>query len=307
MSTETTAPRPFLKWAGGKRQLLSEIEERLPENLQDYDTYVEPFIGGGAVMFHLLHNHNFERVVALDINAELILCYKTLQTDVKKVIAELRKMRDRYPGHEMQEERKAFFYTVRSDWNASVGDVFSLKKSEQIKRTAQTIFLNRTCFNGLFRVNSKGHFNVPFGSSKNPNILNEENLVLVSNSIRNVQFHHAQYSRVVDYLGKKTFVYFDPPYRPLTNSSSFTSYSKSGFNDDNQRELADLCRVLDKGNVEFLLSNSDPKNEDRNDTFFDDIFHGFIIERVSARRSINSVASGRGNISEILVRNYDNS
>tara|TARA_B100000900_G_C20105301_1_gene523669 strand:- start:19 stop:489 length:471 start_codon:yes stop_codon:yes gene_type:complete len=156
-------------------------------------------------------------------------------------------------------------------------------------------------------VNSKGQFNVPFGSSKNPNILNEENLVLVSKSIKNVQFHHAQYSRVVDYLGEKTFVYFDPPYRPLTISSSFTSYSKSRFNDDNQRELADLCRLLDKRSVEFLLSNSDPKNEDRNDTFFDDIFHGFIVERVSARRSINSVASRRGNISEILVRNYERS
>jgi DNA adenine methylase len=243
--------------------------------------------------------------VALDINEELILCYKTLQSDVKKVISELRKLRDRYPSHEEKEERKAFFYAVRSDWNASVGDVFSLQKSEQVKRTAQTIFLNRTCFNGLFRVNSKGHFNVPFGSSKNPNILNEKNLVVVSNSIQNVEFYYAQYNEVLDFLGDKTFVYFDPPYRPLTNSSSFTSYSKSGFNDDNHRELADLCRRLDNYGVHFLLSNSDPKNEDKNDSFFEEMFHGFKIDTVSARRSINSVAAGRGNISEILVRNYD--
>ena len=256
-------------------------------------------------MFYLLHHHNFDRVVALDINAELILCYKTLQSNVKKVIIELRKLRDHYPGPEYEEERKDFYYSVRNDWNASVGDVFSLKKSEQIKRTAQTIFLNRTCFNGLFRVNSRGQFNVPFGSSKNPAILMEENLVVVSNSIQNVEFYHVQYNQVSDFLGKRTFVYFDPPYRPLTNSSSFTSYSKSGFNDDNHKELADLCRWLDKQRVHFLLSNSDPKNEDQNDSFFDDIFVGFKLERVSARRSINSVATKRGKISEILVRNYE--
>ena len=305
MSTETTAPRPFLKWAGGKRQLLSEIEERLPENLEDYDTYVEPFIGGGAVMFHILHNHNFEQVIALDINAELILCYKTLQSDVKKVIAELKKLRDRYPGHDQQEERKTFFYAVRSDWNASIGDVFLLKKTEQIKRTAQTIFLNRTCFNGLFRVNSKGHFNVPIGSYKNPLILDEENLLNVSKRIQNVQFHHAEYSHVLHFLGKKTFVYFDPPYRPLTTSSSFTAYSKSGFNDDNQEQLAKLCRQLDKNGVQFMLSNSDPKNADEKDLFFDDLYDGFRIGRVEANRAINSKGSGRGKITEILVQNYN--
>jgi len=305
MSTEDTAPRPFLKWAGGKRQLLSEIEERLPENLEDYDTYVEPFIGGGAVMFHLLHNHNFERVVALDINEELILCYKTLQSDVKEVITGLEKLRDCYPGHDEQEERKAFFYAVRSDWNASVGDVLSLKKSEQIERTAQTIFLNRTCFNGLFRVNSKGLFNVPIGSYKNPAILDEQNLLNVSKSIQNVEFHHAQYSHVLHFLGKKTFVYFDPPYRPLTTSSSFTAYSKSGFNDENQEQLAELCRQLDKNGVQFMLSNSDPKNADEEDQFFDDLYDGFRIDRVEANRAINSKGSGRGKITEILVQNYN--
>jgi len=305
MSTEDTAPRPFLKWAGGKRQLLSEIEARLPVEIDTFDTYVEPFIGGGAVMFHLLHNHNFERVVALDINEELILCYKTLQTDVKEVITGLKKLRDCYPGHDEQEERKAFFYAVRSDWNASVGDVLSLKKSEQIERTAQTIFLNRTCFNGLFRVNSKGLFNVPIGSYKNPAILDEQNLLNVSKSIQNVDFHHAQYSHVLHFLGKKTFVYFDPPYRPLTTSSSFTAYSKSGFNDENQVQLAELCRQLDKNGVQFMLSNSDPKNADEKDLFFDDLYDGFRIDRVEANRAINSKGSGRGKITEILVQNYN--
>ena len=304
MSTETTAPRPFLKWAGGKRQLLSEIEERLPDNLDEYDTYVEPFIGGGAVMFHLLHHHNFQRVVALDINAELILCYKTLQTDVKKVIAELRKLRDQYPGYEEHEKRKAFFYGVRDDWNASVGDVLSLKKSDQVKRTAQTIFLNRTCFNGLFRVNSKGHFNVPIGGYKDPKILDEDNLKNVSKYIKRVEFQHLDYKGAKEYLGKRTLVYFDPPYRPLTTSSSFTAYAQSGFNDENQMELAEFCRILHQQNVSFMLSNSDPKNADANDEFFDILYRGFKIERVNANRAINSKSSGRGKISEILVRNY---
>ena len=304
MSTNTTAPRPFLKWAGGKRQLLSEIEGRLPENLEDYDTYVEPFIGGGAVMFHLLHNHNFERVIALDINAELILCYKNLQTDVEKVIAELKKLQDHYPSHKEHEERKAFFYGVRDEWNASVGDVLSLNISNQIKRTAQTIFLNRTCFNGLFRVNSKGHFNVPIGGYKNPKILDEGNLRNVSKYIERVEFHHSDYKGAKDYLGKRTLVYFDPPYRPLTTSSSFTAYAKSGFNDENQVELAKFCRILHDLSVSFILSNSDPKNADANDDFFDMLYKEFKIDRVDANRAINSKSSGRGKISEILVRNY---
>lgn len=304
MSTDATAPRPFLKWAGGKRQLLSEIEERFPENLEDYNTYVEPFIGGGAVMFHLLHHHAFERIVALDINPELILCYKTLQSDVMKVITELTRMRDLYPPHKKVDERKNFFYAVRKDWNASVGDVFSLTKEKQIKRTAQTIFLNRTCFNGLFRVNSKGHFNVPIGSYKNPSILDEKNLLNVSKSIQMVQFHHAQYTQVLNFLEGKTFVYFDPPYRPLTTSSSFTAYSRSGFNDENQKQLAEICRELDKVNVQFMLSNSDPKNADKEDEFFDELYHGFRIDRVNANRAINSKGSGRGKITEILVQNY---
>ena len=304
MSTEPTAPRPFLKWAGGKRQLLSEIEERLPENLEDYDTYVEPFIGGGAVMFHLLHNHNFDRVVALDINAELILCYKMLQTNVEEVITELKKLRDQYPDHKEHEERKAFFYGVRDDWNASVGDVLSLKKSDQIKRTARTIFLNRTCFNGLFRVNSRGHFNVPIGGYKNPKILDEGNLRNVSKYIERVEFHHSDYRGAEEYLGKRTLVYFDPPYRPLTTSSSFTAYAKSGFNDENQVELAEFCRILHERSVSFMLSNSDPKNADATDDFFDVLYGDFQIDRVSAYRAINSKASGRGKISEILVRNY---
>jgi DNA adenine methylase len=306
MPTDIAAPHPFLKWAGGKRQLISEITSRLPKNIKEYDTYIEPFVGGGALMYHLLHNYNFENVVAIDINAELILCYKTLQTDVQKVIAELKMMRDRYPSFEDHEGRKLFYYAIRRDWNAIVGtDVFSLEKNEQIKRVAKTIFLNRTCFNGLFRVNSKGHFNVPIGSYRNPSILDKENLINVSNSIQKVQFHHAHYSNVLHFLGKKTFIYFDPPYRPLTTSSSFTAYSKSGFNDENQKHLAELCKQLNKNGVQFMLSNSDPKNTNDGDLFFDNLYDSFRIDRIEANRAINSNGNGRGKITEILVQNYN--
>lgn len=305
MSATDGPPRPFLKWAGGKRQLLSEIEARLPKDLHSYDTYIEPFIGGGAVMFYLLHNHSFKKIVALDINPELILCYKTLQHSVKKVIKELKQLQDDFPAFECVDERKAYFYSIRREWNCNNSEIFSLKKQEQIKRVAKTIFLNKTCFNGLFRVNSKGEFNVPIGSYKNPKILDEQNLINVSKAIRNVEFHHAQYSQVLLHLGHKSFVYLDPPYRPLTTSSSFTAYSKSGFNDNNQYQLAELCQQLHHNGVQFLLSNSDPKNADENDTFFDELYAEFLISRVQANRAINSKGTGRGKITEILVQNYN--
>jgi len=305
MSNRESPPRPFLKWAGGKRQLLSEIEEKLPKDIEAYDTYVEPFIGGGAVMFHLLYHHSFQNIVALDINPELILCYKTLQSSVKEVIKELRLLRNNYPSHDKIDERKEYFYSIRGEWNRNKSKIFAQKKKERVKRVAQTIFLNRTCFNGLFRVNSKGEFNVPIGSYKNPKILDVDNLINVSQAIKDVRFHHAEYSEVLLHLGNKSFIYFDPPYRPLTNSASFTAYSKSGFNDDNQHQLAELCQQLHENGVQFLLSNSDPKNADKEDMFFDDLYADFTINRVEANRAINSKGSGRGKITELLVQNYN--
>ena len=304
MSSENCTARPFLKWAGGKRQLLSVIEAHLPSDLDTYDTYIEPFVGGGAVLFHFLSSRTFRRMIALDINPELILCYQTIQNEASSVIKVLEKMEKEFPSVENLEDRKKFYYAVRTNWNSIDTDVFKLPRKKKVERVAQTIFLNKTCFNGLFRVNSKGKYNVPIGSYKNPTICDEANILNVSKAIQNVEFYHCEYSQLMRHLGKKNFIYFDPPYRPLTTSSSFTSYSKSGFSDKNQEELANLCSKLDSLSVSFLLSNSDPKNADESDDFFDELYHSFYISRIKANRAINSKGSRRGKVTEILVQNY---
>lgn len=299
------AARPFLKWAGGKRQLLKQIESRFPKNLCEYDTYIEPFVGGGAVLFHVLSNYDFSNVIAYDINPELILVYRMVKRSAEDVIRCLRELDEKYPAADKGTERKRFYYDVRNDWNSNLSRFRTLKKREKIKRVSQTIFLNRTCFNGLFRVNSKGEFNVPIGSHTNPKILDEENIRKVSASIQHVKFYNWDYSRIRYKITGRTFVYFDPPYRPLPGSPSFTTYSKSGFNDENQRKLARICDELSSTGTQFLLSNSDPKNSDLTDTFFDLLYSKFVIERVEARRNINSVGKDRGTITELLVRNYE--
>jgi DNA adenine methylase len=294
--------RPFLKWAGGKRQLISEIEARLPADIDECTTYVEPFIGGGAVLFHLLKTRNFEEVYISDLNPELILCYRTLQDDASKVITHLSRLVDAYPAE--QDDRKVAFYGIRDEWNSKVEGIESLSKTQKAKRTAQTLFLNKTCFNGLFRVNRKGEFNVPIGSYVNPSFQSPEDLLEVQSALQGVTIHEAPFEECEKWVNEATFVYFDPPYRPLSKTSSFVSYSKGDFNDDHQKRLAALFCTLDGMGVQLLLSNSDPKNTVPDDDFFDDLYAAFRIERVRANRAINSDASKRGKISELLIRNY---
>lgn len=294
--------QPFLKWAGGKRQLMKEIETRLPKNLESYNTYVEPFIGGGAVLFHLLEKYDFENVHISDLNPELILCYEMLKLDAKSVIRNLDKLIEAYP--EEIDDRKEVYYKIRTDWNEDVGNINSLSKSNKIKRVSQMIFLNRTCFNGLFRVNRKGEFNVPIGSYKKPSFPKAENLLAVQKALENVTIHLSSFENCESWVDKSTFIYFDPPYRPLSDTSHFVSYSKGEFDDENQKQLAHTFRSLDKQNVKLLLSNSDPKNTVMDDEFFDDLYSGFNIQRVSANRSINSNPNRRGNITELLITNY---
>ena len=200
-----------------------------------------------------------------------------------------------------QEERKNYFYNIRDKYNN-----YELEENEQnVQRAAQFIYLNRTCFNGLYRVNKNGKFNVPVGSYKNPTICDEENLRQLSQLIQNVQFRYGDYSRSMEYVTENTFVYFDPPYRPLNVTSGFTSYTKEEFNDDNQRELATFYGELNERNAKLMLSNSNPKNINKEDTFFDNIYQGFNINQIQASRMINANSNGRGKISEILVTNYD--
>jgi len=293
--------KPFLKWAGGKRQLIPEIEKRLPSEINEVETYVEPFIGGGALLFHMLENYNFKQIHISDINLELVLCYRQLQSSVNDVISSLEKLVDEFPS--TTEERSDYFYKIRDLWNSNL-DIESMTDEERSSRVAQMIFLNKTCFNGLFRLNRSGKFNVPTGRYKNPSFPSAESLKEVNQALKGVIIHHASYEKCLEWVDDKSFVYFDPPYRPLSKTSSFIAYSKGDFNDDNQTELASLTKELHKKNVSFLLSNSDPRNTVKDDEFFDELYSDFQIDRVFASRAINSNPDRRGKISELLIKNY---
>ena len=294
--------RPFLKWAGGKRQMLPEIQARLPADIEQCTTYVEPFVGAGAVLFHLLENYEFENVHIADINPELILCYRTLQSSAPVVITHLQALVKAYPSD--TEERKDFYYAVRQEWNDSVPLLNELSNDDQALRVAQTLFLNKTCFNGLFRVNRKGEFNVPTGRYVNPSFPTEEALLEVQEALQDVTIHLASFEKCIEWVDENTFVYFDPPYRPLSETANFVSYSKGDFNDDDQRRLAALFHTLNEQEVNLLLSNSDPTNTVPDDDFFDALYAGFQIDRVNANRAINSNPDRRGAITELLIRNH---
>lgn len=298
---------PVLKWAGGKGQLLPVLRQRFPDGLdaRQIRTYAEPFIGGGAVYFDIVQTYPYlERAFLYDVNPELVILYTVLKHDVDALVNELGSIRTEYLPLE-EEERKAYYYRARDAYNAGLeatsGDQYSMA---WILRAAQTVFLNRTCFNGLFRVNSKGHFNVPFGRNGNPAILDEARLRAASAALQLAEIHLGDFSNVGRVADRNTFVYYDPPYRPISNTSSFNSYMKGSFNDDAQRRLAEHFRALDERGVKQLLSNSDPTNHG-DDPFFDDLYQGFIIERIEANRMINSKAGKRGAIRELLIRNYE--
>jgi DNA adenine methylase len=293
--------KPFLKWAGGKRQLITTIEGVLPKNIEDLDTYIEPFIGGGALLFHFLEKNQFKNWHISDINPELILCYKRIKDSVKSVNTALNKLISKYPTD--NESRATFFYEIRSQWNSNL-DIENMSKKKQCERVAQTIFLNKTCFNGLFRLNRKGEFNVPTGKYVNPSFPSNNDLIAVSKALSNVKIHLGAYDSAIDWIEGETLVYFDPPYRPLSKTSSFVSYSKGDFNDEDQNNLAEFCNTLNDRNVKFILSNSDPKNTVPDDDFFDDLYSNFTIQRIHASRAINSNPKKRGKITELLVRNY---
>jgi len=299
--------KPFLKWAGGKTQLLDEFCRRLPEGLGEkgkITRYVEPFIGGGAVFFYLTRRFSFEGCCIGDANEELILSYRVIQKSVKKVISELRILESGYFAKDVK-EREALYYEIRDSFNDELPGInFQKYGPGWAERAAKVIFLNRTCYNGLFRVNRNGEFNVPFGGYKNPDILDEENLRDVATVLKNTQISMGDFTRCRDYVDDHTFVYFDPPYRPISQTSSFTSYSKDGFSEKDQHRLAALFRELDAKGAKIMLSNSDPWNQDSHDTFFDDLFSGYTIGRVPARRIINCNGARRGNINELIITNY---
>lgn len=289
--------KPFLKWAGGKTQLLNEIKNNFPYTKDDKFTFVEPFAGSGAVLFWVLNNFpNLESAVVNDINEDLINSYKTIKSDVSRLILILKKYESEYHSlFDDLEKKKEYYYQKRQLFNARIEDL--------ITQTALFIFLNRTCFNGLYRVNKKNEFNVPIGSYKKPMICDEDNLLAVSKALQKVELLSGDFERTIDYAGKNTLFYFDPPYKPLSETSSFNSYAKDEFNDSEQTRLKRFCDKLDALNSKWILSNSDVKGHNPDDNFFDDLFSEYQIKRVLARRSINANATKRGQLTELLISN----
>ncbi|MCL1901298.1 MAG: DNA adenine methylase [Firmicutes bacterium] len=292
--------KPFVKWAGGKGQLIEKLNMLYPHELVNgkIKTYIEPFVGGGAVLFDVLQKFNIAKAVIIDLNKELMNCYRCIKVSVNKIIEQLEMLQKTFIDLSV-EERAKYFLSVRKKYNS-----IRLNGQYDFEKSADFIFLNKTCFNGLYRVNSRGEFNVPFGKYKNPLICDRENLLLINKLLQKVEILYGDYSKCKDFADKDTFVYFDPPYRPITNTQSFVGYSQDGFNDNNQKELAEFVKELAKKGCKFMLSNSDPKNEDQTDNFFDDLYISFDIKRINAKRMINCQADKRGDITEIVVRNY---
>lgn len=301
MDSKNSSIKPFVKWAGGKGQLLPDLRSKYPSGLgSEINKYCEPFVGGGAVLFDILSQYELDEVLINDINAELINTYFQIQNNVFELLSELERLQDHY--HSLsQDGKKNEFLARRDEFNFSKlnGD-----SSLSLKKASLFIFLNRTCFNGLYRVNKKGEFNVPIGSYKKPLICDRENLLKLSKSLKNVQIQCSDYKKCLPFIDKNTFVYIDPPYRPLSQTSSFTAYSEASFNDENQIELNQFVNSIHKKGAKVLISNSDPKNENINDSFFDNLYSQYRIERILARRIINCNAESRGEINELLINNY---
>ena len=270
---------PVVKWVGGKRQLLDDITPLLPKRI---NSYCEPFLGGGAVLFSVQPS----KAIVNDLNSDLMLVYKVIRDDVEALIASLKK----------HENNPDYFYKIRDmDRNKRIYQSMS-----NIDKASRILYLNKTCFNGLFRVNSSGEFNSPFGNYKNPNIINEPVLRAVNKyfSLNNITFYNEDFSETLKRVSKSCFVYLDPPYDPVSDTSSFTGYNKGGFDKKEQIRLKECCDELNQRGVKFMLSNSAT-------TFIKELYKEYNITIVEARRSINADATKRGVVEEVLIRNYE--
>lgn len=298
MSTEA---KPFLKWAGGKGQLLSQLSKHLPEKIsKEPFTYIEPFVGGGAMLFYMLQRFgNISKTVINDVNEDLILTYRIIKDDVEALIVMLDRLEKDYLAITDQIGRSQLFYEVREHYNQHIGD--------GIERASQLIFLNKTCFNGLYRVNRRGQFNVPFGKYANPTICNAKLLRVDSQLLQSakVEICQGDYAQTLQHADGLSFVYLDPPYRPLDATSSFTAYAKGDFDDADQRALAAFCHQLSDAGCYWMQSNADCSAKNPEDTFFEELYKDYRIERVYASRYINANPAKRGKLTELLIKNYE--
>ncbi len=296
----TEAVKPFLKWAGGKGQLLDEIKKYYPFDMVNITKYAEPFVGGGAVLFDVLSRFDLEEAYISDNNPELMNSYRVVRDNIEELIELLSKYQNEYRPLDV-DKRKIYYFAKREHFNDLI---LSKNEAFNTKKAALMIFLNKTCFNGLYRVNKKGMFNVPMGSYKSPLICDEKNLRAVSAKLQAVELICGDYKKSADFIDEHTFVYFDPPYRPLSSTSGFTSYTEVEFGDREQIELAKFIKDMSKTGAKILASNSDPKNINPDDSFFDDLYAEFNIVRANAIRAINSNSNSRGKIKELLISNF---
>lgn len=291
--------KPFIKWVGGKGQLISQLDDLLPLDFRQWEdvTYIEPFIGGGAMLFHLLSNYpNIKRAVINDINTDLTTCYEIVRDTPHALITALQSLQQEYDSLTSEKAREELYYQMRARFNT--------KSLGKLENTVLFFFLNRTCFNGLYRVNKKGGFNVPFGKYESPTFFNEGVIYADSELLQNVEIMNGDFEETFSKIQGKTLFYFDPPYRPLSNTSSFNNYSKEDFNDDAQIRLKKFCDRIHQAGAYFMLSNSDGRGKNVHDTFFDELYAAYSIDRVWASRCVNANASKRGKLTEILVRSY---
>lgn len=296
---KTFIARPFVKWAGGKTQLLPEIEKSLPSTFPNgrWDTYVEPFVGGGAVLFWILQKFpSIKRAIINDINPELITTYKIIKAEPNGLIAQLRNIQKEYIQLS-RDERLQYYLSKREKFNSS--------ELSDIETAAIFIFLNRTCFNGLYRVNAKGEFNVPHGRYANPRICDEENIMAASTLLQKTDILCGDFAQTAEFISPNTLFYLDPPYKPISKTSNFNAYTQKQFDDKEQIRLRDFCQVLTTANTAFILSNSDVFSADNQNDFFDRLYRQFDIRRVLATRMVNSNPERRGKLSELLITNIN--
>lgn len=289
--------KPFIKWVGGKGQLIEQLEALLPADFDRWEnvTYIEPFVGGGAMLFHMLQSHsNIKTAVINDINSDLTTCYKVVRDNPSELVSSLQQIQQEYYAQDNQESKKLYFLQMRSEYNT--------KSLEPIRNTTLFFFLNRTCFNGLYRVNKSGLFNVPFGKYESPTICDPATIYADSELLQNVEILTGDYQQTLSKAKGNTLFYFDPPYRPLSNTSSFNDYAKEAFNDSEQVRLKEFCDIVSQKGYTFLLSNSDGFSHNQ-DTFFDNLYARYTIHRVKALRMVNANPNKRGCLSEIVVTN----
>jgi DNA adenine methylase len=311
--TDTPAPKevqkegtPFIKWMGGKTQLLTTLDTYLPQRIRDghYQTYAEPFVGGGSFLLHMLRTYSFPNVIVNDFNTELYLTYTAIQQRPAELIRALSALQETYLLS-TEEGQETMYYRIRTEYNTLKTLPQNLSEDEALLIAAYFIFLNKTCFNGLYRVNKKNLFNASFAFSRNPYFYGEDNIYAVSELLRNVILLNGDYTIVTPHLTGSTFLYLDPPYRPVSRTGHTKFYTGNPFDDDGQKRLATWVKELvATGNVDMMMSNSDPTVADPDDDFFTTLYADYTINSVQANRVINTNGAGRGKISELVITNY---